>query len=135
MMICQVALAVSSEGQGDPIGGLVPGSARYPGSLRVGTPGPLIASSTPSNTILGSRSSTPPLLAFTMTNEEQELLITYLVDAGEIDPEGDVEAPVHGLVSGSEGPGVWRDALKGGPGGRPGQESELRPRVFLRMLR
>ena len=32
----------------------------------VGTLGPLIASSTPNNTILGSRSSTIPLLAFTM---------------------------------------------------------------------
>ena len=27
-----------------------------------------------------------------MTNEEQELLIAYLTDAGEIDPDGDVEA-------------------------------------------
>ena len=27
-----------------------------------------------------------------MTTEEKDLLITYLVDAGEIDPEGDVEA-------------------------------------------
>ena len=26
-----------------------------------------------------------------MTQEEEELLITYLVDAGELDPEGDVE--------------------------------------------
>ena len=27
-----------------------------------------------------------------MTNEEKDLLITYLVDAGDIDPDGDVEA-------------------------------------------
>ena len=27
-----------------------------------------------------------------MTNEEKELLAVYLSDAGEIDPEGDVEA-------------------------------------------
>ena len=27
-----------------------------------------------------------------MTNEEKDLLIDYLVDAGELDPEGDVEA-------------------------------------------
>ena len=27
-----------------------------------------------------------------MTNEEKDLLISYLVDAGDIDPEGDVEA-------------------------------------------
>ena len=27
-----------------------------------------------------------------MTNEEKDRLIAYLVDAGEIDPEGDVEA-------------------------------------------
>ena len=27
-----------------------------------------------------------------MTNEEKDLLIAYLVDAGEIDPDGDVEA-------------------------------------------
>ena len=27
-----------------------------------------------------------------MTNEEKSLLIAYLVDAGEIDPDGDVEA-------------------------------------------
>ena len=27
-----------------------------------------------------------------MTNEEQDLLIAYLVDSGEIDPDGDVEA-------------------------------------------
>ena len=27
-----------------------------------------------------------------MTNEEKDLLIAYLVDAGEIDPAGDVEA-------------------------------------------
>ena len=26
-----------------------------------------------------------------MTNEEQELLIAYLVDAGEIDPDGDLK--------------------------------------------
>ena len=26
-----------------------------------------------------------------MTNEEKDLLIAYLVDAGELDPEGDVE--------------------------------------------
>ena len=27
-----------------------------------------------------------------MTNEEKDLLIAYLIDAGELDPEGDVEA-------------------------------------------
>ena len=27
-----------------------------------------------------------------MTNEEQELLIAYLIDAGDINPDGDVEA-------------------------------------------
>ena len=27
-----------------------------------------------------------------MTNEEKDLLIAYLVDAGELDPDGDVEA-------------------------------------------
>ena len=27
-----------------------------------------------------------------MTNEEQNLLIAYLIDAGDIDPDGDVEA-------------------------------------------
>ena len=27
-----------------------------------------------------------------MTNEEKDLLIAYLVDSGEIDPDGDVEA-------------------------------------------
>ena len=26
-----------------------------------------------------------------MTQDEQELLIAYLVDAGELDPEGDIE--------------------------------------------
>ena len=42
-----------------------------------------------------------------MTNEEKDLLIAYLVDAGEIDPDGDVEAEVldwyqvrEGVVSG-----------------------------------
>ena len=28
----------------------------------------------------------------TMTNEEKDLLIAYLIDAGDIDPDGDVEA-------------------------------------------
>ena len=27
-----------------------------------------------------------------MTNEEQELLIAYLIDAGDINPDGDLEA-------------------------------------------
>ena len=45
-----------------------------------------------------------------MTNEEKELLIAYLVDAGELDPEGDVEAQfedwyrVRGEMGSGEGP-------------------------------
>ena len=35
-----------------------------------------------------------------MTNEEKGLIIAYLADAGELDPEGDVEAHFPGLVPG-----------------------------------
>ena len=38
-----------------------------------------------------------------MTHEEEGLLIAYLVDAGELDPEGDVEAQFLGWYQVREG--------------------------------
>ena len=53
-----------------------------------------------------------------MTNEEQELLISYLVDAGDIDPEGDVEAQFLDWYRNREGVVPGETPLQGHPNGR-----------------
>ena len=61
-----------------------------------------------------------------MTNEEKDLLVAYLIDAGELDPEGDVEAQflgwyqVLGSVVSGEGP------LQGHSRCRPGEGAGFR---------
>ena len=70
-----------------------------------------------------------------MTNEEKDRLIAYLVDAGEIDPEGDVEAQflewrkVHEQVVSGE---VHYKAILEAA---PDTEAELRPRLPSRLCR
>ena len=90
-----------------------------------------------------------------MTDEEQDLLTAYLVDAGEIFPDldVDVEDSVPGLVRGPPGHGVRRGPLQGHPPGSQGAKPEpreqarrdacptvrppegLRPRCSVRLLR
>ena len=70
-----------------------------------------------------------------MTNEEQDLLIAYLVDAGDIDPDSDVEAEFLEWCQARERGGVGRGPLQGHPRGRPDTEAELRPRLPSRLCR
>ena len=55
-----------------------------------------------------------------MTNEEKELLVAYLIDAGDIDPDGDVEVQFMDWYQGPRRHGTRRDALQGHPRGLPG---------------
>ena len=63
-----------------------------------------------------------------MTNEEKELLIAYLIDAGELDPSGDLEDQFMDWYRVREGRGTRRDALQGCPRCGPGAGAELRGR-------
>ena len=47
-----------------------------------------------------------PVGSCTMTNEEKDPLIAYLVDSGELGPDGDVGKPSPGLVPGPRGRGT-----------------------------
>ena len=60
-----------------------------------------------------------------MTNEEKTLLIAYLVEAGELPPDGDFEDQFMDWVPVSRWPGVRRDALQGHPRGRQGAGAEF----------
>ena len=62
-----------------------------------------------------------------MTNEEKDLLIAYRVDAGDIDPDGDVEAQFLEWHPGPGTGGARRGPLQGCPRGRQSAEAELRP--------
>ena len=51
-----------------------------------------------------------------MTNEEKTLLIAYLIDAGEQDPDGDLKAEFLGWRQAQPGAG------RGDPGDHPGHQ-------------
>ena len=69
-----------------------------------------------------------------MTNEENSLLISYLVDAGARFRRRR-GGRIPGVVPGPLGPGFQRDALQGDPRGSPGKEVELRGRAPSRPSR
>ena len=62
-----------------------------------------------------------------MTNEEKDLLIAYLVDVGELDPDGDLEEQSR-TGTRSARARCPRGPLQDGPRGRPGAGAELRGR-------
>ena len=64
-----------------------------------------------------------------MTKKEKDLLIAFLLDTGDIDPDGDVENQFLDWYQCREGQVVRRDALQGNPRCHPGQEAGLRGRT------
>ena len=68
-----------------------------------------------------------------MTDGEQALLIAYLVDAGELYPDGDGEAKSPDWYQARRPGGVRRDPLQSGPPGGAGKEDQPRgqPKVGL----
>ena len=64
-----------------------------------------------------------------MTNEEKDLLIAYLFDAGDIDPDGDVEAQFLEWRQVRQGQVSGEAHYKAYPGRRPGAEAEPRERA------
>ena len=60
-----------------------------------------------------------------MTNEEKDLLIAYLVDAGELDPDGDVETQFLDWYQVREGQVSGETHCKTILEGRLGEETEL----------